>query len=68
MKRYIIKMKLHSNSSQHVYWNKDGKGWVHKESESSLIDEQYVEWFKDSFYYDEKNTTIVQVKFSERNT
>ena len=60
MKRYIIKMKLHSNSSQHVYWSKDGKGWVHKESELSLVNGAYVEWFKDSFYYDEKNTTIFE--------
>ena len=64
MKRYIIKMKLHSNSSQHVYWNKDGKGWVHKESELSLVDEQYIEWFKNSACYDEKNTTIIPVKLS----
>ena len=65
MKRYIIKMKLHGNSTQHVYWNKDGKGLVLKENESSLVDEQYVEWFKNSIYYDEKNTTVVPVKFSK---
>ena len=67
MKRYIIKMKLHSNSTQHVYWNKDGKGFIHKETESSLVDEQYVEWFKNSAYYDEKNTTIIQVKFIKQS-
>ena len=61
MKRYIIKMKLHSNSTQHVYWNKNDKGWVHKETESSLVDEQYIEWFKNSAYYDKKNTTIVEI-------
>ena len=67
MKRYIIKMKLHSNSTQHVYWNKDGKWWVHKESELLLVDEQYIEWFNHSIYYDEKNTTVVPVKFSVRS-
>ena len=65
MKRYIIKMKLHSNSTQHVYWNKNDKGWVHKETESSLVDEQYIEWFKNSAYYDKKNTTIIPVEFSK---
>ena len=55
-------MKLHSNSTQHVYWNKDGKGWVHKESEPSLVDEQYVEWFKSSVYYHQKNTTIFETE------
>ena len=67
MKLYIMLIKPHSNSSSFVYWNKDGKGWVHKESESSLIDEQYIEWFKNSAYYDEKNTTIIPVKFSVRS-
>ena len=60
MKMYIIKMKSHSNSVQHVYWNKDGKGLVHKESESSLVDEQYIEWFNHSVYYDEKNTSVFE--------
>ena len=63
MKLYIIKMKLHSNSNQHVYWNKDGKGLVHKESESSLVDEQYIEWFKHSVYYDEKNTSVFETEY-----
>ena len=62
MKQYIIKMKLHSNSTQHVYWNKDCKGWVHKESELSLVDEQYVYWFKHSVYYHQKNTTIFETE------
>ena len=60
MKRYIIKMKLHSNSTQHVYWNKDDKGWAHKEIELSLVDEQYIEWFKNSACYYEKNTSIFE--------
>lgn len=60
MKEYTIKMKLHSNSIQHVYWNKDNKGWVNKESELSLVDEQYVEWFKSSVYFDEKNTSVFE--------
>lgn len=60
MKLYIIKMKSHSNSVQHVYWNKGGKGWVHKESELSLVDEQYIEWFKNSVYYDKKNTSVFE--------
>ena len=60
MKQYIIKMKFHSNSTQHVYWNKDGKGWVHKESELSLIDEQYIARFKNSVYYDKKNTSVFE--------
>ena len=67
MKRYIIKMKLHSNSTQKKNWNKDGKGFLHKETESSLVDEQYVEWFKNSAYYDEKNTTIIPVKFIKQS-
>ena len=66
MKLYIIKMKPHSNSSSFVYWNNNGKGFVHKESESTMLTKEQVEWFKNSFYYDEKNTTIVQVKFSVR--
>lgn len=57
-------MKLHSNPNQHVYWGKDDKGWVHQESELSLVNEGYIEWFKNSAYYDEKNTTILPVKFS----
>ena len=56
--KYIIKMKPHSNSSGVVYWSKDGKGWVHKESDLTSVDSKYIEWFKSSAYYDEKNTTI----------
>ena len=67
MKQYIIKIKPHSNSSQFVYWNKDGKGFVHKESEASLLTNKEVDKFKNSAYYDEKNTTIISVKFSVRS-
>ncbi len=63
MKLYIIKMKSHSNSVQHVYWNKGGKEWVHKESELSLVDEQYIEWFKSSVYYDKKNTSVFETEY-----
>ena len=56
--QYIIKMKPHSNPSSVVYWNKDGKGFVHKEGYLTLVDSNYIEWFKSSAYYDEKNTTI----------
>ena len=56
--KYIIKMKPHSNSSSIVYWNKDGKGWVHKGSDLTPVDSNYIEWFKSSAYYDENNTTI----------
>ena len=56
--KYIIKMKPHSNSSSIVYWNKNGKGFVHKESDLTPVDSNYIEWFKSSVYYDEKNTTI----------
>lgn len=61
MKRFIIKMKLHSNSTQHVYWNKDGKGWVHKESEASFLTNEEVDKFNNTCYYDEKNTTIIEI-------
>ena len=56
--KYIIKMKPHSNSRSIVYWNKNGKGFVHKESDLTPVDSNYIEWFKSSVYYDEKNTTI----------
>ena len=61
MKWYIIKMKLHSNSTQHVYWNKDDKGWAHKKSEASLLTNEEVDKFKNTCYYDEKNTTIIEI-------
>ena len=35
-----------------------GKGFVHKESDLTPVDSNYIEWFKSSVYYDEKNTTI----------
>ena len=41
-------MKLHSNPNQHVYWGKDGGGWAHQESELLLVNEEYIEWFKNS--------------------
>ena len=56
--KYIIKMKPHSNSSSVVYWSKDGKGFVHKDDDLTPVDSNYIEWFKSSSYYDEKNTTI----------
>ena len=55
---YIIKVKPNSNSSQTIYWNKDGNGFVHKESDLTPVDSEYIEWFKSSAYYDGKNTTI----------
>ena len=47
--KYIIKMKPHSNSSSIVYWNKDGKGFVHKEGDFVVNSrdeaiESYREW------------------------
>ena len=39
-----------SNSSQTIYWNKDGKGFVHEESDLTPVDSKYVEWFKSSAY------------------
>ena len=62
MKLYIIKMKLHSNSSKHLYWNKDDKGFVHKESKLTLLTKEQVEWFKNSCYYDEKNKMIIATR------
>lgn len=53
-------MKLCSNSTQYVYWNKEGKGWVHKESGLSLLTEKEINKFKNSWYFDEKNTTIIE--------
>ena len=61
MKQYIIKMKFHSNSTQHVYWNKDDKGFVHKESEASFLTNEEVDKFKNTCYYDEKNTIIIEI-------
>ena len=41
---------------------------VDGDNNAEVFDEQYIEWFKNSAYYDEKNTTIIPVKFSLRNT
>ena len=62
MKLYIIKIKPHSNSSSFVYWNNDGKRFVHKESELTLLTKEQVEWFKNSCYYDEKNKMIIATR------
>lgn len=58
MKLYIMLIKPHSNSSQYVKWSKT-KGFVYGDNNIELFDEQYIEWFKNSAYYDEKNTTII---------
>ena len=65
MKLYIMLIKPHSNSSRNIYWSKT-KGYIHNINDTEVFDEQYIEWFKSSAYYDEKNTTIVPVKFSVR--
>lgn len=67
MKLYIMLIKPHSNSSQYVEWSKT-KGFVYGHDNAEVFDEQYIEWFKNSAYYDEKNVTIIPVKFSVRNT
>ena len=67
MKFYIMMIKPHSNSSRNMYWS-NNKWCIHDINNTEVFDEQYIEWFKNSAYYDEKNTTIVSVKFSERNT
>ena len=64
MKLYIMMIKPHSNSSSYIYWSKT-KGYIHDVNSAEVFDEQYIEWFKNSAYYDEKNTTIVSVKFSK---
>ena len=61
MKLYIMLIKPHSSC---IYWSKT-KGFIHDVNSSEVFDEQYIEWFKNSAYYDEKNTTIIPVKFSE---
>ena len=66
MKLYIMLIKPHSSSSSCIYWSKT-KGFIHDVNSSEVFDEQYIEWFKNSAYYDEKNTTIVPVKFSVRS-
>lgn len=62
MKLYFMLIKPHSNSSQYIYWSKT-KGFIHDVNSSEVFDEQYVEWFMNSAYYDEKNTIIVQANF-----
>ena len=66
MKLYIMLIKPHSSSSSCIYWPKT-KGFTHDVNSSEVSDEQYIEWFKNSAYYDEKNTTIIPVKFSVRS-
>lgn len=66
MKFYIMLIKPHSNSSSYIYWSK-AKGYIHDVNNTEVFDEQYIEWFKNSAYYDEKNTIIVPVKFSVRS-
>ena len=72
MKQYIMLIKPHSNSSSYIYWSKT-KGFIHDVNSlindgiinsAEVFDEEYIEWFKNSAYYDEKNTTIIPVKFS----
>ena len=66
MKLYIMLIKPHSSSSSYIYWSKT-KGFIHDVNSSEVFDEQYIEWFKNSTYYDEKNTNIIQVKLSVRS-
>ena len=75
MKQYIMLIKPHSNSSSYIYWSKT-KGFIHDVNSlindtiinsAEVFDEEYIEWFKNSAYYDEKNTTIIPVKFSVRS-
>ena len=65
MKLYIMLIKPHSNSSRNIYWSKTN-GYIHDVNNTEVFDEQYIEWFKNSVYYDEKNTTIIPVKLSVR--
>ena len=59
MKLYIMLIKPHSNSSRNIYWSKT-KGFVCEDNNAEVFDEQYIEWFKNSAYYDEKNTKIFE--------
>ena len=63
MKLYTMLIKPHNNSSQCVEWSKI-KGFVYDVNNTEVFDEQYIEWFKNSVYYDEKNTNIIPVKIS----
>ena len=51
-------IKPHSNSSRNIYWSKN-KGYIHDINNTEVFDEQYIEWFKGSAYYDERNIVIV---------
>ena len=66
MKLHIMLIKPHSSSSDCIYWSKT-KGYIHDVNSYEVFDEQYIEWFKNSTYYDEKNTNIIQVKLSVRS-
>lgn len=66
MKLYIMLIKPHRNSSSYIYWSKT-KGYVHDVNSAEVFDEKYIEWFKNSAYYDEKNTTIIPVKFIKQS-
>ena len=52
MKLYIMLIKPHSNSSQCVEWSKN-KGYIHDINNTEVFDEQYIEWFKGSAYYND---------------
>ena len=52
MKFYIMMIKPHSNSSCNIYWSKN-KGYIHDINNTEVFDEQYIEWFKNSSYYDD---------------
>ena len=66
MKLYIMLIKPHSNSSRNICWSKT-KEYIHNINDTEVFDEQYIEWFKNSTYYDEKNTTIIPVKFIKQS-
>lgn len=40
------------------------QGFVYDVNNTEVFDEQSIEWFKNSVYYDEKNTNIIPVKIS----
>lgn len=58
MKLYTMLIKPHSNSSRYIYWSKT-KGYIHDVNNTEVFDEQYIEWFKNSAYYDERNIIVV---------
>ena len=59
MKLFIMLIKPHSNSSSYIYGSKT-KGFVYGYDNAEVFDEQYIEWFKNSAYYDEKNTNVFE--------